>query len=1104
MERARVGRTVLVRVPAGAGRQSQSARLCSMRLHSALLLTVAGALLAVPAFSLTAQPGATTPALAEPSLSPDGREIAFVSGGDIWTVPSAGGEARLLVAHPATESRPLFSSDGSALAFTSNRTGNGDVYVLELRTGILTRLTFDDAVDALSAYSRDGRWLYFHSSSQDISGMQDVYRVPVTGGTPMAVAADRYTTEFFGAPSPDGNTLVMSARGTASGQWWRNGRSHLDEAELWLMRTGSGADAAPRYERLSEDGGSKDLWPQFTPDGKTVYYMSDRSGTENLWSRPVSGGAATQRTRFTSGRVLWPSLSDDGSAVVFERDFAVWRYDVAAGQARAVPITLRGASASRGIERQTLAQGLSAALSGDARKLALIGRGELWAADAREGGDATRLTRTAALETQVRWLHGDRAVVFVSWNANAGRIMLHDVAAGTSRALTQTGDATQPTPSRDGRLVAYLRDGKELRVVNADGTNDRSLATGIFPRAPFDGGRVVAWSPDNQWVAFLTRGARGFTNAHVVPVAGGEARAVSFLGSSNSGDLLWTPDGTALLFTTAQRTEAARLVRIDLVPRTPKFREDRFRDLFTTAPARDSATPPAAPSTARPDTATRTTAARLVVPATRIEFEGLRQRATVLEPGIEIGSISLTPDGKTLIIVSAGGGQPNVYTWSLDELSRERATPRQITTTAGNKSVIGFSTDSREVWVSDAGRVAIVPVAGGASRNVAISAELDTDFHADKLVAFEQAWATLRDQFYDPAMHGVNWNAVRERFAPYVRAAQTPDELRRLLQLMVGELNASHSGASGPSGFTSAPVGKLGVRFDRAAYEQNGALQVREVIALGPAAIAGIAVGDRITAIDGEALARSDNLDARLLNSVGRRVELTVTSGTAERRVVVRPVNTNTEKGLLYRQWVTERRAYVAKASKGRLGYVHMNDMSAEALDQLHLDLDVENFGRDGVVIDLRNNNGGFVNAYALDVFTRRGYMTMTTRGSVAVPARTQLGQRSLEKPTVLVVNQHTLSDGEDFTEGYRTLGLGSVVGEPTAGWIIYTSSVSLIDGTSLRLPFIRVDGADGKNMELVPRPVDIEVTRPVGESYGGTDSQLDAAVRVLLKKLGR
>jgi C-terminal processing protease CtpA/Prc len=176
--------------------------------------------------------------------------------------------------------------------------------------------------------------------------------------------------------------------------------------------------------------------------------------------------------------------------------------------------------------------------------------------------------------------------------------------------------------------------------------------------------------------------------------------------------------------------------------------------------------------------------------------------------------------------------------------------------------------------------------------------------------------------------------------------------------------------------------------------------------------------------------------------------------------------------------------------------------MSAQALAQLNIDLDSEMHGREGVVIDVRNNNGGFVNAYALDVFARRGYMTMTFRGGRPAPARTVLGQRALELPTILVTNQHSLSDAEDFTEGYRALGLGKVVGEPTAGWIIYTSSATLLDGSTVRVPFITIRGADGKIMEGVPRPVDILVERPVGESYTGKDSQLDRAVAELLKQV--
>jgi C-terminal processing protease CtpA/Prc len=300
-----------------------------------------------------------------------------------------------------------------------------------------------------------------------------------------------------------------------------------------------------------------------------------------------------------------------------------------------------------------------------------------------------------------------------------------------------------------------------------------------------------------------------------------------------------------------------------------------------------------------------------------------------------------------------------------------------------------------------------------------------------------------------------------------------------------------------------APTGRLGLQFDRDAYERDGMRRVTEVVRLGPADVAGVVPGERLTAVDGVPLARADNLDSLLANQVGRKVTLTVVGTAGARTVSLQPTTTGTVKELLYRQWVEERRAYVARVSNGRLGYVHMFDMGEQALARLHFDLDAENMGREGVVIDVRNNNGGFVNAYALDVFARRPYMSMTTRGSVTAPARNQLGQRALERPTVLVVNQHTLSDGEDFTQGYRVLGLGKVVGEPTAGWIIYTSNLTLVDGTSLRLPFIRVDDDEGKNMELVPRRVDVPVTRPMGEHATGADSQLDAAVRVLLGQLG-
>jgi len=217
-------------------------KLCASALSLIFALGVAPAMMSVraqddKAATKTAPPRTPVavapqpvPYFTEPTLAPDRSEIAFVSGGDIWTVALAGGEARLLVSHAANESRPVYAPDGRRLAFTSSRTGNGDIYVLALDTGELRRLTFDDSNDQLDAWSRDGRWLYFSSSSRDIAGMNDIFRVSPEGGTPMQVSADRYTNEFFSAPSPDNAAVAFTARGIASGQWWRKGRSHIDES----------------------------------------------------------------------------------------------------------------------------------------------------------------------------------------------------------------------------------------------------------------------------------------------------------------------------------------------------------------------------------------------------------------------------------------------------------------------------------------------------------------------------------------------------------------------------------------------------------------------------------------------------------------------------------------------------------------------------------------------------------------------------------------------------------------------------------------------------------------------------------------------------------
>lgn len=1040
------------------------------------------ALLAVLiAAPMLVQAQATTRAalFAEPDPSPDGREIAFVSGGDIWVAPANGGDARLLVAHEANDFRPRWSPDGRRLAFVSTRTGNGDIYVLDIASNTLRRLTYDDGAEQMDAWSPDGEWIYFSSSSQDIAGMMDVYRVRASGGTPMRVAGDRYASEYWAAPAPDGRRIAITARGVTAGQWWRRGSSHIDEAEIWTVSL----DATPSYTRVStgeRPGKGRDVWPMWTPDGQSLVYVSDRGGVENICRQRVGAADREQLTRFTDGRVLWPRLSRDGSTVYFERDFQVWSLKLDGSQPQPLSITLRGTATRPQSERLSLNTVQEFALSPDAKKLALIARGELFAADAKEGGDATRLSASVAPDAMPVWAPDSRRIVFTSWRGEKAGLYLYDVAARSERALTRGGDDVNPRFSPDGKLVAFVRGGRELRVVDVATGNERLLATGRqLGRVPFIPDNNFAFSPDGSHIAYLDINERGFQNAYVVPVAGGPAQQVSFLSNAFGGSITWSADGRSLYFTSAQRTETSQVIRVDLVPRSASFREARFDALFS----RDSA----------------------AAPTVRVDTVGLRRRASVLPIDLSVNAVEVSPDGKTLALVGVAAGQVQVWTWPLEEGSGTAPQLRQVTSSPGGKGNLRWSPDSKEIWFLSGGRVQAIGAENRQQRSVNVTAQLSADFVAEREEVFRQVWGWTAENFYDAEMHGVDWPAMRRHYAPVIAAAQTPDEMRRALGLMIGELNASHTGVGGPS--AQAPfTGRLGLDFDRVVAERDGALRVSAVIPGGPAALAGgISGGDYLLAVDGVAM-RGVNLDSALQYSSGRRVTLRVganADGRAAREVVVQPVGTGAEKNLRYRAWVDERRAYVAKASNGRLGYVHMLDMGEGSLRQLYLDLDAENQDREGIVIDIRNNNGGFVNAYALDVFARRPYLTMERRGTgVEASARLQLGQRAYERPTVLVTNQHSLSDAEDFTEGYRALGLGPVIGEPTAGWIIYTSNVTLFEGTTLRIPFIRIRDAEGKDMELFPRPVDQRVDRVMGEEYRRVDSQLDAAVRALLARL--
>jgi Tol biopolymer transport system component/C-terminal processing protease CtpA/Prc len=1108
-----------------------------------------------------------------PNISPDGARIAFVYAGDIWLVSAEGGDAERLTSHPSGHSAPRWSPDGQQIAFSSGRAGQLDVYVLPLgqasaADGEVRRVTFHEAGSVAEAWSADGAQIYF-SSSRERQGAA-IYRVAAMGGTPVAWIGQPYEQIGHLAISPDGQTLAFNV---ARDPWWRRGPNPYGGADLWIVGNAPDADD---YRKISDYAGLN-RWPMWSADGQGLYFVSDRDGVENIWFQPLEGGPARKLTSFGEGRLLWPAISRDGSTIVFERDFRIWRFDVRSSSAAPLDIRVRPDTKVAPPRVYTLRDGITElSLAPDGKKVAFVVRGEVFADFAdketdreQRQGPAFRVTNNSFRDGDAAWSPDSRKLVYISDRHGDPEVYRYDFVARAEARLTTSDPAASepkrsPLYSPDGKWVAYACADSQIRLLDAETGEDRP-----FVRANFRYGAHFDWSPDSQWLVFAAQDERAFSNLYVQRIDEDAPRRITSLSNLSTYGPIWSPDGRFVVFSTEQYREEGQIARVDLRPPAPLFREAEFEKLFQPAPgargqgagaraqgpgARDQereepkkeVTEEQPAGAGESDMLSAKEGARSPTPEPRpptveIVFEGIERRLRFLTPTqMDAHAWCISPDSRDLIFSATVAGKTNLWTQPLDE-PREDQPPRQLTSSPSYKAAAQFAPDGKSFFFLDGGQIASRKFPSGDQTQLGVFADVTVDFNQEKRQMFEECWRLLRDYFYDPTFRGLDWSMARAQFAPLVAGAQTAGDLHAILNLMVGELRASHLGVY-PNGGAPQQHGHLGLLFDQAELAQSGRLRVAALVPDSPAALVafgdgrGLQPGDELLAVNGTPVGPDTSLDALLQRTVGRRVLLRIASGGRQgsgdgdqgsgirdhgpgqssdalvtdpdpptpepREVAVRPIASERYATLRYRAWIYANESYVHRISGGRLGYVHIQQMSYEAYQQFLADLDSETHSKQGVVVDVRFNGGGHTATFILDVLARRSVLISAFRDRPPADAGHLAGNRVLNKPTVLVINERSYSNTEMFAEAYRRLGLGKVVGRPTGGQVIWTTPHRLLDGSTFRLPSIKVATPEGEDLEGTGRAVDVDVPLPMGEPARGVDRQLEAAVRVLLEQI--
>lgn len=1044
-----------------------------------------------------------------PAPSPNGTQIAFSWQGDLWLAPLSGGVAQRLTVHPAYDFAPIWSPDGKKIAFTSDRHGNDDVFVLHLDTGTVRRLTYYSGRDRALGWMPDSRAVLIESRRESEPYGSDfaLYVAPLDGGTPYRFHKASGTPA---ALSPDGTRLAFVRRNSV---WWRKGYRGSAQGDLWLWER-----ATSRYTRLT-DTDTPDTFPMWSADGRTLYFVSERDGTANLYAMDINTRHTRQITRFKDDGVRFPQISANGAVITFEQGMDIYRLDTATGTLQTIPLQVpaQDARAAEQVRRTFSANVDDYAIASDGKEFVFVVRGELFTARFPDGGPSRNLTETVEPEEDPQLTPDGRTLYFTA--ERDGKTQIFRLTSGdpdeprlrrarthTIEALTHAPQgASKPRLSPDGKLLAYQRGQGELVVRHLETQQERTLTDS------WNLGTIV-WSPDSRWIAFDRYDENYNADVFVVRVPpfetpqpdtaptpegtgtgdardSGDTPTVHNISRHPRNDFApsWSADGRALVFLSERETDTLNIchvwLRLEDFERTRADREEEEDDKYD-APKKADEKKPAEPVRVSID----------------LEDIHLRVRLVTRYPA-GVQEAVAAPEGEQIAFRSAYQGQPDLYLIKWDG-SEER----RLTTGGLSPQNIRWSKDGKTLYYLSRGRLQRIAASGGSPQTTRTDAEITIHIPREREYLYDAAWRALNEAFYDPNFHGVDWAAMREKYRPYLPYAQSDRDFTAVVLMMLGELRASHLSFSlARSESTDAPsnTGMLGVIFSDSRVGDG--LLIERVLPNTPAARreVNLQAGERILAVDGKPLTRTTNLYQLLDNTVGKRITLTVrgTDGS-ERTVSLRPSAIAEFNNAVYRDWVERNQRYVAERTGGRVGYVHIQAMGEASLRAFERDLYAVAYGKEALIIDVRFNGGGRTADYLLTMLhpVRHAY-TIGRNGAPGYP-QDRLPVIGWHQPIAVLCNERSFSNAEIFSHAIKTLKRGPLIGMPTAGGVISTGQRRLMDGSTVATPLRGWYTLDkGINQEGNGAVPDYLVPFTPDDEAAGRDPQLDKALEVLRRR---